>query len=352
VITAHSGAPRFVDLGPAENVNAVVLAWLSNLGVTSDAAWNSLRQTVWEPIRQMLAPAIRRVRVSPDGELVRIPWHQMELNEGERLMEVAEVDSARSLVYLRAQTSRGKVAKLLVVGGLDYDAGRTKESPGVPGSPFKQLTWAEPESEAVVDLGRRNGFSPALLTREKAGKAAVLAGLGDAAYVHFATHGFANGEPERGLSGRSWSVGTRPHFARDPLIDSGLALSGANVRDRNTLVTEGVLSAEDLLDSDLSRSWMVVLSACDTGLGLTTPTQGVMGLRSALSAAGATKLLVSLWSVDDEATKILMTEFYTDLWVQKLPLVEALHAAQGKVRDDARFRAPRFWAGWVVIDAD
>ncbi len=352
VITAHSGAPRFVDLGPAENVNAVVLAWLSNLGVTSDAAWNSLRQTVWEPIRKMLAPAIRRVRVSPDGELVRIPWHQMELNEGERLMEVAEVDSARSLVYLRAQTSRGKVAKLLVVGGLDYDAGRTKESPGVPGSPFKQLTLAEPESEAVVDLGRRNGFSPALLTREKAGKAAVLAGLGDAAYVHFATHGFANGEPERGLSGRSWSVGTRPHFARDPLIDSGLALSGANVRDRNTLVTEGVLSAEDLLDSDLSRSWMVVLSACDTGLGLTTPTQGVMGLRSALSAAGATKLLVSLWSVDDEATKILMTEFYTGLWVQKLPLVEALHAAQGKVRDDARFRAPRFWAGWVVIDAD
>jgi CHAT domain-containing protein len=267
-------------------------------------------------------------------------------------MEVAEVDSARSLVYLRAQTRGGEAAKLLVVGGLDYDAGRTKESPGVPGSPFKQLTWAEPESKAVVDLGRRNGLSPAFLTREMATKAAVLAGLRDASYVHFATHGFANGEAERGLSGRSWSIGTKPHFARDPLIDSGLAISGANVRDRSTLVTEGVLSAEDLLDTDFSQSRMVVLSACDTGLGLSTPTQGVMGLRSALGAAGARKLLVSLWSVDDEATKILMTELYTDLWVQKLPLVEALHTAQGKVRSDARFRAPRFWAGWVVIDAE
>ena len=114
----------------------------------------------------------------------------------------------------------------------------------------------------------------------------------------------------------------------------------------------GILTAEELLDTDLSRTKLVVLSACQTGLGLATPAQGVMGLRSALSAAGASKVVLSLWSVDDEATSLLMTSFYRALWEGNLTLGQALRSAQDKVRRIARFRAPRFWAGWVVVDAE
>ena len=299
------------------------------------------------------AVSVKRVRVSPDGELVKIPWHQADIRSGSDHIEIAEVDSPRALIHARFRSGGdGEPNGVLVVGNLDFDAGRTKETPGAMGRPFPRLRWAEKESREVAAITRKQGLDAVWLAGSEASKQAVFSRLRDASYVHFATHGFANGEAEVGLKGRSWEVGVTSRVVREPLLDSGLALSGANVRDRTSLETAGVLTAEELLDADLSRTKLVVLSACRTGLGLSTPAQGVMGLRSALSAAGASKMLLSLWSVDDEATSLLMTSFYRALWEDKLPLWQALRSAQYKVRAIARFRAPRFWAGWVIVDAE
>jgi CHAT domain-containing protein len=171
-------------------------------------------------------------------------------------------------------------------------------------------------------------------------------------YLHFATHGFSANREVDLVMGRSWEVNSGEKPSRDPLFDSGLALSGANVTDSVTLRTSGILIGEELLDTDLRSTNLVVLSACSTGLGTETAGQGLEGLRSAFLASGARSLVMSLWNVDDEATKLLMTEFYDQLLDRKSSLVGALHHAQQKVRSDARFRAPRFWAGWVVVSAD
>jgi CHAT domain-containing protein len=173
--------------------------------------------------------------------------------------------------------------------------------------------------------------------------------LPNAQYVHFATHGFVAGEAENGFSGRSWIISADRRTDRNPLVDSGLALSGANVRDPVSFRTHGKLTSEELLGLDFSSTRLVVLSACDTGLGIGLTGQGIMGLRSAVSSAGARTLILSLWRVDDEATRILMSTFYRKLWHDRLPVIVAFHEAQNRVRKDPRFRAPRYWAGWSLI---
>jgi CHAT domain-containing protein/Flp pilus assembly protein TadD len=352
IVIARAKPPVRVEIGSAEEIDSAIAQWLDSLAGDSQARWSSLRKLLWAPIKRTWPATIRRARVSPDGELARIPWHAMEQVSDHGGLEVAEVDSPRSLVFARrSDKNLQEPTRLLIIGAVDYDAGRTARTPLAPGQPFPTLKWSEAEAEAIVGLAQQTNITSKWLGGSNASVTEVLTALPATRYVHFSTHGFANGEQERGLSGRGWTVGTSTHFTRDPLVDSGLALSGANVRDPMSLETSGILSAEALLDADLSASRLVVLSACDTGLGLLTPAQGVMGLRSAIGAAGGTRLLLSLWSVDDEATKILMSEFYRNLWVRKLTPVESLQTAQQKVREDPRYRAARFWAGWSVVDA-
>jgi CHAT domain-containing protein len=114
-------------------------------------------------------------------------------------------------------------------------------------------------------------------------------------------------------------------------------LSGANRSPDH-----GILTAEEVADLDLRGTELVVLSACDTGLGKVAGGEGVLGLQRAFQAAGARSLAVSLWSVNDAATSVLMEEFYANLWQKKLPRLEALRRAQLTVlRDPGRVEQRR-----------
>jgi CHAT domain-containing protein len=86
--------------------------------------------------------------------------------------------------------------------------------------------------------------------------------------------------------------------------------------------------AEQVQSLDLRVTELVVLSACETGLGALEYGQGVLGLQRAFQSAGARAVLASLWKVDDAATSVLMEQFYTNLWVKKMPKLEALRQAQ------------------------
>jgi CHAT domain-containing protein len=157
-------------------------------------------------------------------------------------------------------------------------------------------------------------------------------------YVHLATHGFFE-SPERlaRFAATTASTPLLPNFAGGteafttlPLLRSGLAFAGAGrppapgtlVRDR------GVLTAEEIGSFDLRRTDLIVLSACDTGLGAIEAGQGVLGLQRAFAQAGARTLLTSLWSVDDAATSVLMENFYRNLWSRHMTKAEALRQAQ------------------------
>ncbi|MEA2465228.1 MAG: hypothetical protein QOJ98_2975, partial [Acidobacteriota bacterium] len=248
----------------------------------------------------------------------------------------------------RAQGER----RMFLAGAIDYDAGRTTKSPGDRGKPFPALHWAAAESATIAKLAANNHIPVVWLKDDQATKTAVLDRIGDSQYIHFATHAYVSGEPAFGLRGRGWAIGTVHQWSRNVLVDTGVALSGANVRDPETLTTAGTLSAEELMSSNLRSSDLVVLSACGSGLGADAEGQGLLGLRSAFLAGGARRLLLSLWNVDDKATDILMAAFYRALWSAEGSVVTALHKAQSEVREVSRYRAPKYWAGWVVVDPE
>jgi len=137
------------------------------------------------------------------------------------------------------------------------------------------------------------------------------------------------------------SLDQPPASGRSPLAASGVALAGANAGPA------GELTAEELLALPLGGVRLAVLSACDTGRGVGVPGQGVLGLQAAVLASGARALLMSAWGVPDEATSLLMAEFYEGLWGEGRPPAAALRRAQAAVR--AVYDAPRAWAGWVLV---
>jgi CHAT domain-containing protein len=126
-------------------------------------------------------------------------------------------------------------------------------------------------------------------------------------------------------------------FALTPFLKSGVVLAGGgrapDTAETNPLSNapssaDGILTAEEVQSLDLRGTDLVVLSACETGLGESRYGQGVLGLQRAFHAAGARAVIASLWKVDDPATSVLMEQFYTNLWLKKLPKLEALRQAQ------------------------
>ena len=120
---------------------------------------------------------------------------------------------------------------------------------------------------------------------------------------------------------------------RNPLILSGVVLAGANLpseADELGLPTgeDGILTAEEVVNLDLRNTELVVLSACETGLGKVAGGEGVFGLQRAFGLAGVRTTIASLWKVDDDATRTLMVEFYRNLWEKKLGKLESLRQAQ------------------------
>ena len=142
--------------------------------------------------------------------------------------------------------------------------------------------------------------------------------------VHFATHGVFNSE--------------HPEF-------SGIVLS---LVDKNGKPEDGILRLNDLFNLKL-RADLVVLSACKTGLGKEVRGEGLMGLTRGFMYAGAPRVVVSLWSVNDQATAELMLRFYRGmLGSQQLRPAAALRQAQVAMFKDQRWRSPYFWAGFVM----
>jgi CHAT domain-containing protein len=196
-----------------------------------------------------------------------------------------------------------------------------------------------------------------VLSGKAATKEVVTSHLPLMTYIHLATHGFFF--KEQAISGlvRGGAPTPRPldpesqiRSVRNPLVESGIALTGANVRNPTTMAVEGLLTAQEIVGLDLSRCELVTLSACETGRGEEVTGQGVMGLRASVLAAGARSMLMSLWDIGDVSTIKFMEHFYTNLWEKKMSKIEALKQAQEAVRNDpsGRFKVPFFWAAWVL----
>jgi CHAT domain-containing protein/tetratricopeptide (TPR) repeat protein len=368
-----------VDLGPADLIGNAVMSWRQALGGSPgalDAAARELARLVWEPLRPHVADT-KTLLVALDGVLTRFPFGALPgKNPGTYLIEdmtIGYVGSGRALARLLSEpastpTSLREPSGLLAAGAIDYaaDPGYTSPTPVPPAASnslaerdlvnvgFQALPGTGPEVDRIREafLHANPSEQAELLTGGAATEGAIKERIGRHRwrYVHLATHGFY--ESPRRLTAMLRSAHDvngalfAPINANDPeeqvlgllpFLRSGLALAGAErvVEEKQTnsvasslTSDDGLLTAEEVASLDMRGTEMVVLSACETGLGDIATGEGVLGLQRAFHAAGAKSVVASLWKVSDAATSVLMEELYRNLLERKLPKLEALRRAQ------------------------
>ena len=348
-VVRPDGTLTCVDLGPARQLEELNQAWRRTLGI---AAGRGVGLTVEQEddehearaagalFRWLLEPLLSAAEVSQrdlktlfvcaDEEVHTIPLDALT-TDGLRLGERARVVSLSSLALLAADLEDlDETTSLLAVGDVDFGA----VDPAHGAITFSPLPGTRQEVESIGSLFERaHGIPPALLQGAAATKATLEEQLPGVRFLHIATHGWFT--PRGGDS-----------YALAPMTLCGLALADANTASSPAAHAASRLTAEELAGLDLTACELAVLSACETHAGTSGAGRGIQSLQTALHAAGVRAAVTSLWRVDDAATATLMRDFYEGLWLQDLPLGEALWRAKS-IRRDAG--APvRDWGGWVL----
>ena len=302
---------------------------------------------------------VENIYFSPVGELNRLPL------ESYADYNMYRLSSTRELVPGIAKFAGQGSA---IYGGLYYDAGI--EELVEDAAKYKERKMASNYvgylkgtlDEAVNIVNTINSCSdslfhavPYLGTDGTEASFKALSGKGKRV-VHIATHGFYYTGKEAEESGLVLYTDKQRSLDNDDLamLRSGLFMAGANnVFYGETLpagVDDGILTAHEIANVDLSGADLVVLSACETALGEITG-DGVFGLQRGFKKAGANSILMSLWKVDDAATCFLMTEFYRH-WIGGESKHRALQLAKDAVRaqKEKGWDNPKYWAAFILLD--
>jgi len=349
-------------------------------GLYSGVKGDSLYHLIWQPLEKELQD-VRTVYYSPSGILHQLAFAAIPV--GTELLsdkyDLQLVSSTREIARLKKEKTgtlpKGTVA---VYGGLYYDADRDQliaESRNANPSqtPPKETTivavfpkniqrggsWGflegtENEAEQICQYLNEQKI-PNRLFSETAGNEESFKRMSGTSVgiIHLATHGFfledVDNEYSRDIV-RQLGGGSEKAF-ENPLLRSGLLLAGANRawtgEDVIEGIEDGILTADEISQMNLIKTGLVVLSACETGLGELRGSEGVFGLQRAFKLAGVETLVMSLWTVPDEATAELMADFYK-LWLSGKTKSEAFATAQRQVRE--KYKEPFFWAGFVMMD--
>ncbi len=372
---------------------------------TREDPGSRLRAAVFDKLIPALA-GHQRLLLAPDGDLTRLPFEVLPSEDGHLLIDTYQISylgCGRDVLRFGAASS-GQPAEPLVVSDPDFDLGTaTVAAQPSTSSSTKAGFWSRlfagrktaapaasqpvPQPEPAGRTGGRRSrdfdhsryhFGRLPGTRAEGERIAGLLGVRpwlDTAVLegrlkqqcrsprilHLATHGFflqdQPHDPNR--EGRNFGMLGGPTGAlgrlsgllpENPLLRSGLALAGANTWLRHGSLPpeaeDGLLTAEDVSGLDLLATELVVLSACETGLGEVRTGEGVFGLQRAFVLAGAKTLVMSLWSVPDEPTRELMEDFYQRI-LNGQPRAAALREAQRTLR--AKYPDPYYWGAFVCL---
>jgi CHAT domain-containing protein/Tfp pilus assembly protein PilF len=361
-VVRRGGEVRWAELGETKSVEAAIAAWREALRDPARKDVQRLARAVddkvMRPVRSLVGDATRLL-LSPDGALNLIPFGALADERGHYLVErysLTYLTSGRDL--LRMQAARESKSGPVVLADPDFGepalvASRVAARGGAGGPvqiDYTQVFFG-PLPGVGAEVRALKGLLPqaTFLTGERATKAA-LKGVNAPSILHVATHGFflqngrGAGVGEVSQTKDATRLGRLVADVENPLLRSGLALAGANrglAGDDN-----GVLTAFEMANLDLWGTRLVVLSACDTGVGEVKNGDGVYGLRRALVLAGAESQLLSLWPVSDRSTHDLMVGYYKGL-LRNEGRGDALRRVQLEMLRDARHAHPYYWAGFI-----
>lgn len=391
----HSGEPHYVawvippaaaaqpvqvvDLGPADEIDAAVSGFQAALQKTGEvfvvegeaAAERALASPLKQLSRLVLDPLQRHLQqqkrwlISPDAALWLMPWEALPVSAGRYAIEdhaVSYLISGRDLLSHDRSPHR---TPGLIVADPDFDGStgttgsaqpqqtalRTRS--GMPGR-WERLFGTANEARDVLPLVAAYLHRPPAFWQRESAVESVVKQADRPQVAVLCTHGFFLPEPKE--SGSEAAPAAKEAAVPNPLLRCGLIFAGANhLTAAAPGSDDGVLTGMEIVGCDFRGTELVVLSACETGLGDVRNGQGVAGLRQAFQLAGAQAVVSSLWKVPDAETAELMQSFWRRLAAGDSRSA-ALHGAKLEMIERRRAAGsaahPYFWAAFTVTGGE
>ena len=370
--------------------------------ITPKMGYSTYYSLVWQPLEATLKD-VKTIYYAPTGELYNVPFHAIYSPKGkgdevlaaktdkrgviiqneraateqnaEYLMDrytMHQLTSTRYLAMGLKQKAKESIGNnMAMVGGVNYDylPGSTaapkknkkdKNASRSSASASGKLNYLEGTKTEVEQINQQvtaSTWQTKLIENNEAIEENItkLEGKEAKGILHLATHGYAFPEydfKDTSISKNSLRYSYR--YSTNPMVRSGLILAGGNwawtgsdTLSKLGAEQNGILTALEVSQLNLKKTKLVVLSACETGLGKIEGSEGTFGLKRGFKLAGVEQMIVSLWSVPDKETMELMTLFYSDL-TKTLNPVTSFEKAQKEMR--AKYPTdPEKWAGFVLV---
>lgn len=386
-----------VDLGVADEIDTLVATLRKAIGNSGGAIKNdgeeqasaalkaelqAVATKIWEPLEPHLSD-VDQIVLSPDGALWLVPWSALPVGDDDEFL--LEKYTLRLLVSGRDLVTKPETfatRQPVIVADPNFDQEVSEKRSSIQAI-FKQELPADntttrsfsaksvlPNVNALPSTGleataiqpnvEKYAGEKAILYKERYALERVAKALRHPKLVSFATHGFflptqkstAKDPDQLGSSGtRSVALDTSGKPIENPLLRCGLLLSGCNNRDSVVGDDDGILTGLEIVGIDFRGTELVVLSACETGIGEVQNGEGVAGLRQAFQLAGAQSVVSSLWNVADGETARLMQVFFHNLanGMNKSEALRQAQLARIKARRERNGAAhPFFWAAFTL----
>lgn len=382
IIKSESSSPILVKLSKESEIKAVLSKTKSlplNRYITNLYKWGSRTQgekiykKIWEPLEAYLL-GVKNVYYSPVGVLNSISFNAIARDTvyiGQKY-NLFQLTSTAQIKQVKENNKKMTLSTALIYGGVVYDA---KESDLVAESrnymaDNKHVAWnvkedenestrsrwgylpgTKIEAEAIYSRLDSAGIHSTLISGIKANEESFKNKTNGNDLIHIATHGFFLADKKEVALNPFVQALRTVDSEPSAMIRSGLLFAGANRTwtGNNAIadIEDGILTAEEISNVNLSSTKLVVLSACETGLGEIKSSEGVFGLQRAFKLAGVQSLIMSLWKVDDNATMLLMNTFY-DNWMNGMTKHNAFNSAIDTIRK--QYKSPYYWAAFVMLD--
>lgn len=385
VLLPGDTCPHFVLLCEKRMLDGLLCEKYPDKRYQRTRSGNSLYSLLWQPIEPLLA-GVHTVYYAPSGVLHSVNLDAIMLNlRGDSTLidkyKLERLGSTRQLVA--PVTVKIANSDALLFGGIRYDADskaiekanldsgfitRGTSERGLPecGDSTREILPLSPLPSTLTEVqfirerlknGKFNSirvFTDVTATEEafKYWADSMSASGTSVRVLHLATHGYFFQKCVSNERVRSERDEPAFRISEHPFLRSGLVLAGGDHawqtgKPFKAGMEDGILTAYEISAMSLPNTELVVLSACQTGLGDVVGSEGVYGLQRAFKIAGAQYLIMSLWKVPDAATKELMTTFYRNWLDKKINIPTAFRDAQLEMKK--RNKDPEMWAGFVLV---
>ena len=381
LVRKHNKYPALIPLVTQKDLNNYFQQSRNTRQVVYISDYESrkkLYQKLWQPLEPYLKN-VQTVHISPSGILNRLAFDV--LDNGKDILidkyKLAYYSTLRD--FLLKNTYKQEIDKSVdglksigAVGGALFNLNETEAKAIAIDSSlvfqqllrgdtsragWKNLPGTLKEVQQIQQIFQDNHWNVKLLTKNYAieDHVKLFSSQQSPDILHFAVHGYFFPNPQKAEyqsnKDNPYNVQVRYQKATNPLLRSGLIFTGANLAwtkgQRIKKRDDGILTAYEVSNMNLRNTELVVLSACETGLGDIHDGEGVFGLQRAFKMAGVQSVIMSLWKVDDRATQELMVNFYQN-YLKGLSKYDALYQAKMVIRQ--KYKSPAYWAGFILIE--